>query len=503
MNINIVDKHKIKSNIKSKINRYDTIIIFMPCNNITQPKASLLELEKLSKIIDIKISDASLKDLIRNDFKGKKGEKFNFYVDDINIILMGINKDNNCKDSYAYEVSGMIGKQIYNSDKKYLIIFNDELSIENQISGLILGLYRFTKYNKELVKKPHIDIYDLSSNKSNQKHINDYIIINNTQNEIRNLINEPVNVLNSTTYVRYIKTTLSKYKNIKVKVLDEKKLKKLGMNLILAVNKGSNNPCYLVILEYNYSKNYNKDSNDNICLVGKGVMFDSGGLNLKVKEMKDMKIDMAGSATVYGIIKTLADLKIKKNIIGILPIVQNAIGSYAAHPGDIIKSYSGKTVEIIDTDAEGRLILADAIYYCKKYNPNLIIDIATLTGNAAHVFGNLATAIMGNDIARNSGLVKEFVKIGDEENEKIWELPIYEEYFDLTKSKIADLNNLPKSSAGASTAGAFLLNFLPNDNVKWIHLDTAGPAYLSVESKTKYEGATGEPFRTLIKYLSN
>ena len=136
-------------------------------------------------------------------------------------------------------------------------------------------------------------------------------------------------------------------------------------------------------------------------------------------------------------------------------------------------------------------------------NPKLIIDIATLTGNAAHVFGNLATAIMGNNIARNAGIIQDIIKTGNEENEKIWELPIYEEYIDLTKSKIADLNNLPKSSAGASIAGAFLLNFLPNDKVNWIHLDTAGPAYLSVENKSKYEGATGEPFRTIIKYLIN
>jgi leucyl aminopeptidase len=489
--INIINKIKTKS-YKDMVDNYDTIIIFT-CK---------LELSNIEKLLGIKFPGSSHKDLVRNEFKGKKGEKFNFYYKDTNIILMGINslRHNNCKNIYAHEVSGMIGKQIYNTDKTYLIIFNNDLSIENQISGLMLGLYRFTKYNKEPIKNPKVDIY---VNKIKDDYKNE-IIISDNQNEIRELINEPVNILDSTAYVKYIKKSLSKYKNIKVKVFDEKKLKKLGMNLILAVNKGCNNPPYLVVIEYNYNNNNASRSNDNnICLVGKGVMFDTGGLNLKVKEIKDMKIDMAGSATVYGVIKTLADLKVKKTIIGILPIVQNAVGSYAAHPGDIVKSYSGKTVEIIDTDAEGRLILADALYYCKKYNPKLIIDIATLTGNAAHVFGNLATAIMGNDIARNAGIINDIIKTGNEENEKIWELPIYEEYIDLTKSKIADLNNLPKSTAGASIAGAFLLNFLPNDKVNWIHLDTAGPAYLSVENKMKYEGATGEPFRTIIKYLIN
>ncbi len=470
--INIINK------IKSKV--YDTIIIFMDCNlsyNFTN----------MEKLLGIKFPGSSH---IKNEFKGKKGEKFNFYIDDINIILMGINTDNNSQEAcqrHAHEVSGIIGKQIYNTDKKYLIIFNDEFSVDNQLAGLMLGLYRFTKYNKENIKRPYIDIYNKKSN------MNDSIIINNNQNEIRDLINEPVNILDSSTYVKYIKKSLSKYKNIKVKVLDEKKLKKLGMNLILAVNKGSNNPPYLVVIEYK------SDNSDPVCLVGKGVMFDTGGLNLKVKEMKDMKIDMAGSATVYGVIKTLADLKVKKHVVGILPIVQNAIGSSATHPSDIVKSYSGKTVEIIDTDADGRLILADAIYYCKKYNPTLIIDIATLTGSAAHVFGNLATAIMGND----KKIINDIIKIGNEENEKIWELPIYEEYIELTKSKIADLNNLAKSTAGASTAGAFLLNFLPNDKVNWIHLDTAGPSYLAIENKTKYEGATGEPFRTLVNFLVN
>jgi leucyl aminopeptidase len=477
MNINIIDKIK-------KIKDYDTIII-MTCqnNNFTD----------IEKLLGFKFPSSPN---IKNEFKGKQGEKFNFYEDNTNIILMGINKNNNCKSIYAHEVSGMIGKQIYNTNKKYLIIFNDDLSIENQISGLMLGLYRFTKYNKETIKQPEIDIY---VDKKEENIINS-IIINNNQNEIRGLINEPVNILNSTEYVKYIKKSLSKYKNIKVKVLDEKQLKKMGMNLILAVNKGCNNPPYLVVIEYNNS-NYNSNSNSsmNICLVGKGVMFDSGGVNLKMKELKDMKIDMAGSATVYGVIKTLADLKVKKTVIGILPIVQNSIGSYATHPGDIVKSYSGKTVEIIDTDAEGRLILADSLYYCKKYNPKLIIDIATLTGNAAHVFGDLATAIMGND----KKIITEIIKCGEDEHEKIWELPIYEEYIDMTKSKIADLNNLPKSTAGASIAGAFLINFLPNDKVKWIHLDTAGPAYLNIDSKTKYEGATGEPFRTLVKFLLN
>ncbi len=469
MNINIINKIKL-------VESYNTIIIFACDNKITN----------IEKILGFNFSSATRTN-IKKEFSGKKGQMMNFYEDDINIILVGVNK-NSCEDKYANEVCGIIGKQIYNTDKKYLIIFNHDLSIENQISGLMLGLYKFTKYNQTKIIQPKIDIY------ANTNKYEKILKINNNQNEIRDLINEPVNKLNSIEYIKYIKKTLSKYKNIRVKVFNETHLKKLGMNLILAVNKASINPPYLVILEYINDKSKNAD---NICLVGKGVMFDSGGLNLKPKDMYEMKIDMAGSATVYGVIKTLADLNVKKNIIGVLPIVQNSIGSKATHPGDIIKSYSGKTVEILDTDAEGRLILADALYYCKKYNPYLIIDIATLTGHASYIFGGIVTAIMGND----KKIINEIIKCGDNENEKIWELPIYEEYIDMTKSTVADFKNISKSTAGASTAGAFLQNFIPN-NTKWIHLDIAGTAYINTENKTKYEGATGEIMRTLVNYLN-
>ena len=221
------------------------------------------------------------------------------------------------------------------------------------------------------------------------------IITNINQCEVRDLVNEPVNQLNSITYLKHIQKSLSKYKNIKIKVYNQEKLKKMGMNLILAVNKGSVNPPMLVVLEY---KNSDNKDDKNICLVGKGVMFDTGGINIKYDEFYDMKSDMAGSALVFGVIKTLADLNIKKNVVGILPLVENDVDGKATHPGDIVKSYSGKTVEILNTDAEGRLILADAIYYCKNYNPKIIIDIATLTGQVAEIFDNIATGIMSNDI---------------------------------------------------------------------------------------------------------
>jgi leucyl aminopeptidase len=212
-----------------------------------------------------------------------------------------------------------------------------------------------------------------------------------------------------------------------------------------------------------------------------------------------MKSDMTGSALVYGVIKTLADLNIKKNVIGILPIVENDVDGKATHPGDIVKSYSGKTVEILDTDAEGRLILADAIYYCKHYNPKIIIDIATLTGQVAEIFDSMATGIMSND----TKTIEQFKKIGQIENEKLWDLPMWDEYIEETESTIADLKNINKGDASTINGAAFLINFLPTKTTKWAHLDVAGVSYNLEDTTTRYEGATGESLRTLMNYVIN
>ncbi len=463
---------------KLELSKYDTFIIFY-CSDIKQ------YIKRLEELLKIKIPDS-----IKNKTSDNKGELVNFIIDNMKFIFIGYNMKDQCNSKDAYDVSGILGKQLYNTDSKYLILLNDNDMIESHITGIMQGLYKFTKYNKMKVKIPSISVYIDSKKNIN---INKIIKINEIQNEIRDYINEPVNILHSMEYLKRIKKSLSKYKNIKIRVLNEAKMKKLGLNLILAVNKGSNNPALLVIIEY-----MNGSNNDNICLVGKGVMFDTGGINLKTKNFYDMKTDMTGSAIVFGVIKALAELNVKKNVIGIMPLVENDIGSNATHPGDIIKSYSGKTVEIIDTDAEGRLILADGISYSNKYKPKIIIDIATLTGHMSHVFGELASGIMGND----SNLNKKIISYGIKEHEKLWEMPIWEEYTEMTKSTIADLKNISFNPAGSLTAGAFLQEFVPNKNIKWAHLDIAGVSYNLQEKKTRYEGATGEIYRTLVLYLS-
>jgi leucyl aminopeptidase len=466
---------------------YDTYIVFF-CSELKK------HIQRVEDLLDIKIPD-KIKNKV--SFIEKDDDIVNFYFNNKNIIFVGFKYNESCDQKYAYEVAGTLGKKLNNTDKKYLIIFYEKSTLTSQISGIMQGLYKFTKYNDKKDKIPQIDFYfDTFIEKINRHIISDYIKINRIQYEIRDLVNEPVNILDSTTYLAAIQKSLDKFvKNgkIKISVLDEKQLAKEGLNLILAVNNGSTKPAMMIIIEY---LNGVKEDHTT-CLVGKGVMFDTGGVNIKYDDFSDMKTDMTGSAIVFGVIKTLAELDVKKNIIGLLPIVQNDVDGKSTHPGDIVKSHSGKNVEIVDTDAEGRLILADAISYCKKFQPKVIIDIATLTGQVEDIFDGLATGLMGN----NDGLIEKIRQSSLIENEKSWQLPIWDETIQDTKSVIADLKNVDVDGGGDTIkAASFLLNFLPNKHINWVHLDIGGVAYNKEDTDFRYAGATGEFYRTLVNY---
>ena len=226
-------------------------------------------------------------------------------------------------------------------------------------------------------------------------------------------------------------------------------------------------------------------------------MFDTGGYNIKMGDFSDMKNDMAGSAIIFGIFKLLSHFKVKGNYIGLLPIVENMVDAKSIRPGDILTAYNKKTIEVIDTDAEGRLILADALAYSGKFKPRMCIDVATLTGQAASIFGNKSSVIMGN----NNKYIQQMIIAGNSNNEKIWELPMWEEYVSLTKSNIADLKNYSyESNAGTIMAGAFLSQFLPQ-NAIWLHLDIAGVDSLKSDTEMRHYGATGEIMRSIFYFL--
>ena len=465
------------NNLKNK-----DIYIFVICNNFKK------EINHIKKKLDIKYIP---KKIFNNDVPESKKI---LLTDDFEIIFYE-NKDK-CDHSKLYEILGNIGKEnsIVKNKKILINIYGDDNNkIKNQVESYILGDYEFNDF-KTNKNSNNTKIYFYHSKRKFKKIIEDSIYEASVQNEIRGLINTPANILNSTKYAEYIKKNLDP--SVSVKILNKNQLKKIGCNLIVGVNQGSSNKPMLMILEYKHNI---QPQQKTIALVGKGVMFDSGGYNLKTKDFSDMKNDMTGSAIVFGIFKLLANFKVNGHYIGLLPLVENMIDSNAIRPGDILKAYNGKTVEIKNTDNEGRLIMADALSYSAKFKPFMCIDIATLTGQASAIFDNKSSVIMGN----NNKYIQKMIKEGKENNEKIWELPMWEEYINMTKSNIADLrNDSYHSKAGTIMAGAFLSNFIPNDS-NWIHLDIAGVDYLKDGSHKRHYGATGEILRTVFSFLQN
>lgn len=306
----------------------------------------------------------------------------------------------------------------------------------------------------------------------------------------RDLVNEPASVIHPETLVNAAREVVEQSKGLfEMQVLTDKECFDLGMNAYLAVSTGSDRESKFIILKYLPNK-----SAKSIVLVGKSLTFDSGGLSLKPSDgMEDMKIDMAGGALVLGVFKALIALKIKpdKNIIGVLPACENMPSGKAIKPGDIVKALNGKTIEILNTDAEGRLTLADAIAYSEKYlNPEIIIDFATLTGSIMGALGTDIAGLFGN----NADLNKQIIESAESECEYLWEMPLHEDYQDLIKSNIADLRNTSSAKYGGSiTASLFLKNFI-TDKIRWAHLDIAGVAYK--------KAATGWGVRTVINLLN-
>ena len=315
------------------------------------------------------------------------------------------------------------------------------------------------------------------------------LIIAEAENHARDLVNEPSNRMTPTTFAK-LAGRIAKINKLKFTSLDPKKA---GMELLWSVARGSNEAPKLVALEYRGKPG----AKDKIALIGKGITFDSGGISLKPsKRMDEMKSDMAGAAAVLGVMSLLADLRPKKNVIGIIPLTENMPSGHATKPGDVVGSLSGYTVEITNTDAEGRLILADAVTYAKGKGATRIIDVATLTGGAIVALGDAATAVIGNDEA----LIDKVIKAGNRCGQKMWELPLFDEYKEALKSEVADIKNTAGTGkAQPSTGAAFIAKFV--GATPWVHLDIAGVAFLEKGRGYLPQGATGVPVRTLIEFL--
>jgi leucyl aminopeptidase len=308
---------------------------------------------------------------------------------------------------------------------------------------------------------------------------------------MRDLANQPANVCTPGYIARAAKTLGRDYsKKLRVKALNETECRRLGMGSFLSVTAGTQEPAYLIVLEYQGGQRGVAPT----ALIGKGVTFDTGGISLKPPPgMDEMKFDMSGAASVLGTFKAVAELDLPINLVGVVPACENMPSGLATKPGDIVRSMSGQTIEVLNTDAEGRLILCDAITYARRFKPDVVIDIATLTGACVVALGNHLSGLFSND----DGLAEALEAAGNRADDRAWQLPIGEEYAEALKSNFADFANVAGREGGAITAACFLAKF--TDGLKWAHLDVAGTAYQGGAHK----GSTGRPVPLLVDYLLN
>ena len=453
---------------------------------------------------DEKFSSNSLKKYLSNnefsyinDLQKTIDSKKNLFVFEINskkkIVLVSIKK--NLKTSDIENLGAEFYKKVnYGKNSEYLIISESVIGKDSNflghfLHGLKLKSYEFKKYKtKKNTRLVSINITNSKNTPSTQNQLKFRALEEGTF-YARDLVSEPGNILHPD---EYAKRLISLRKDgLKVNIYDEKKLKKLGMHALLGVGQGSIRGSYLVTIEWNGAKNNSKP----LAFVGKGVCFDTGGYSLKpAKFMEDMTYDMAGSATVVGLMKNFALRKAKINAVGVVGLVENMVSGNAQRPGDIVKSYSGKTIEILNTDAEGRLVLADALTFTeKKFKPKFIVDLATLTGAIIVCLGSEYAGLFSND----DKLSKQIFNAGEKVEEKVWRMPLHKNYDKLMNSKNADMQNINYvGGAGSTTAAQFLQRFILN-NTPWAHLDIAGMAFSKYGGALNSGGATGFGVRLL------
>jgi len=445
-------------------------------------KSEFLYISDLLKTSDLK------KDLLFFKINSKK-----------TIFLVSIKKDIKTSD---IESLGAKFHSYIDYDKRNDYFVNSD-TINNKIKnfagyflhGLKLKSYEFNIYKSKKNKKTvFINVFG-NKNRISTKDQLRFRALEEGTFFARDLVSEPGNILHPDEYAKRI-NSLKKF-GLKINIYDEKKIKKLGMNALLGVGQGSIRGSYLVTMEWNGAKNNSKP----LAFVGKGVCFDTGGISLKpAKFMEDMTYDMAGSATVVGLMKNLAVRKAKINAVGVVGLVENMPGGNAQRPGDIVKSYSGKTIEILNTDAEGRLVLADALTFTeKKFKPEFMVDLATLTGAIIVSLGSEYAGLFSN----NDKLSKQLLDAGQKVDEKLWRMPLHKNFDKLIDSKNADMQNINYvGGAGSTTAAQFLQRFVLN-KTPWAHLDIAGMAFSKYGGALNSGGATGYGVRLLNKLIED
>ncbi len=436
-----------------------------------------------------------------NDLLKISDLKKNLLVFELNskkkIVLISIKNDLKISDVESLGAD-LYDRVNYGKNSEYFINSDSVTSkIDNFLGHFLHGLklksYKFNKYkSKKETRIISINIIG-NKNKPSNRTQTKFKAIEEGTFYARDLVSEPGNILHPDEYAKRINSL--KKDGLKINIYDQKKLKKLGMNALIGVGMGSIRGSYLVTMEWNGAKNNSKP----LAFVGKGVTFDTGGYSLKpARFMEDMTYDMAGSAAVVGLMKSLALRKAKINAVGVVGLVENMVSGVAQRPGDIVKSYSGKTIEILNTDAEGRLVLADALTFTeKKFKPKFIVDLATLTGAIIVCLGSEYAGLFSND----DKLSKQILKAGETVEEKLWRMPLHKNYDKLMNSKNADVQNINYvGGAGSTTAAQFLQRFILN-KTPWAHLDIAGMAFSKYGGALNSGGATGFGVRLLNQLI--
>jgi len=426
------------------------------------------------------------------DFEGKNNQTHLISNNEKPLLIVGAGASEKFDDLAAQKVGSRIVAALNASKIKDATVFFDNKNLANIAFGAVLQSYRFNKYFEDKKKDKVLRVESLSLAVSDvvktQKEYEPLKILADNIFFVRDLVSEPSNILNPESYAEICKTL--KKDGLEVEVLGEAQMKKLGMGSLLGVGQGSAKESQLVILKWNGGKKGDAP----LAFVGKGVTFDTGGISIKPSaNMEDMKTDMAGSAVVVGLLRNLAQRKAKVNVVGVIGLVENMPSGTAQRPGDVVKSMSGQTIEVINTDAEGRLVLADALHYTNtKFKPKFIVDLATLTGAIIVALADVYAGLFSND----NDLAKKIMDCGTSTGERAWQLPLGEEYDEMINSDIADMKNVGSGrGAGSTTAAQFLQRFV--GKTKWAHLDIAGVAWRGKGDAMAIKGASGYGVRLL------
>ncbi len=431
------------------------------------------------------------------DFEGDEGQTLSLFPEDSKwkrVVLLGRGeKEKDMPQALGY-LGGKIPDIAKSAKAQSINVWVNEKDLSELAYGLVEGAYDFKRYktpDKKAVLLEKITFIN-PINKGNQELLRTLEIYEKTSNELRDLTNTCAGDLKTMQIADHAKQVAKKFK-MKITVLDRKQLEKLGCGALVGVGKGADvGPC-MIILEHRYQS---KAKEPNVAFIGKGIVFDTGGLNLKpTGYIETMKLDMAGAATVMATVQALAEAKVPGYFLAVMACAENAISDRAQHPGDVAKAYNGKTIEVNNTDAEGRLVLADALAYTEKnYKPKTMIDIATLTGAVTVALGYHITGVMGND----QKFIDKMLEAGKKVHERLWQLPLDEDFVKLTKGDFSDLKNSTDGvRAGATMGAAFLKNFV--EKTPWIHLDIGGTGWAEKPSATTKYGATASCLRTLIE----